>query len=80
MASSQWKDFDAVFYFDLAYSYDAASIEQITQCRAKLERQLFVDRLMKLLNISRRERISSRFQFILILTISSNEAISSEDE
>jgi len=45
------EDFDTIYYFDKNYSYDSKSVELIVSNRRSLEGQLFIDRLLALLDV-----------------------------
>lgn len=46
-----WEEFDATFYFKRDSSYDSKKVDLIIANRRALENILFVDRLLKALNI-----------------------------
>lgn len=46
-----WDSFDTIFYFNRNFSYDGNLVNQIVANRRALQNQLFVDRLLELLEI-----------------------------
>lgn len=81
MATSSWKDFNYVFEFNPDYSYGQNVVEATLQSRVKLEKQLFVDRLMKLLGVHNREiSLSIAGRICTKMVLVSCQALSSEIE
>ncbi|PGH19309.1 hypothetical protein AJ80_04062 [Polytolypa hystricis UAMH7299] len=52
-----WEDFDATFAFKRDLSYDSRLIEQVVSNRRALENVLFVDRLLKAINIKAASKV-----------------------
>ncbi|KAG5287135.1 hypothetical protein I7I48_02991 [Histoplasma ohiense] len=52
-----WEEFDATFYFKRDSSYDSKTVDLIIANRRALENILFVDRLLKALNIDAASRV-----------------------
>ena len=46
-----WDDFDTIFYFNRNFTYDGRLVDQITANRRALQDQLFIDRLLELLEV-----------------------------
>lgn len=59
-----WEDFDTTFSFKRDLSYDQKLIEQIASNRRAFDNVLFVDRLLKVLNIDAGIIISRSFSIL----------------